>query len=76
MANGFHTIAIQTGASNAANITEAMVYELHRYQQAQPPSILSDNKRLHRLHINDDNHRIEGMSGRAANCHIEDCRCY
>jgi hypothetical protein len=34
-ANGFHTIAIETGASNAANITEAMIYVLHRYQQAQ-----------------------------------------
>ena len=32
---------IETGASNAANITEAMIYVLHRYQQAQPPSILS-----------------------------------
>lgn len=41
VANGFHTIAIQTGASNAANVTEAMIYALHRYQQAQPPSILS-----------------------------------
>jgi hypothetical protein len=41
MANGFHTIAIQTGASNAANITEASVYALAAYQQAQPPSILS-----------------------------------
>lgn len=40
LVNGFHTIAIQTGASNAANITEAMIYGLHRYQQAQPPSIL------------------------------------
>jgi hypothetical protein len=41
MANGFNTIAIQTGASNAANITAAMIYGLHRYQQAQPPTILS-----------------------------------
>jgi hypothetical protein len=41
MANGFNCIAIQTGASNAANITEAMIYGLHRYQQAQPPTILS-----------------------------------
>jgi len=41
LVNGFHTIAIQTGASNAANITEAMIYGLHRYQQAQPPSILT-----------------------------------
>ncbi len=40
-ANGFKTIAIQTGASNAANITEAMIYVLARYQQAQPPSILT-----------------------------------
>lgn len=41
MANGFNTIAIQTGASNAANITEAMFYALSRYLQAQPPTILS-----------------------------------
>jgi len=41
MANGFDTIAIQTGASNAANITQAAIYGLHRYQQAQPPTILS-----------------------------------
>ena len=41
MVNGFHTIAIQTGASNVANITEAMIYVLHRYHQAQPPSLLS-----------------------------------
>ena len=41
LVNGFHTIAVQTGASNAANITEAMIYGLHRYQQAQPPSILT-----------------------------------
>jgi hypothetical protein len=39
--NGFKTIAIQTGASNAANITEAMIYCLSAYQQAQPPTILS-----------------------------------
>jgi hypothetical protein len=41
LVNGFHTIAIQTGASNAANITEAMLIPLHRYQQAQPPSIIT-----------------------------------
>jgi hypothetical protein len=41
MAGGFNTIAIQTGASNAANITEAMIYALAAYQQAQPPTILS-----------------------------------
>jgi hypothetical protein len=40
-ANSFHTIAIQTGASNAANITAADIYVLHRYQQANPPTILS-----------------------------------
>ncbi len=41
MANGFNTIAIQTGASNAANITQAAIYPLARFQQAQPPTILS-----------------------------------
>jgi hypothetical protein len=41
MAGGFNTIAIQTGASNAANITQAAIYPLARYQQAQPPTILS-----------------------------------
>jgi len=41
MANAFNTIAIQTGASNAANITQAAIYALHRFQQAQPPTILS-----------------------------------
>ena len=41
LVNGFSTIAIQTGASNAANITEAMLIPLHRYQQAQPPSIIT-----------------------------------
>jgi hypothetical protein len=41
MANGFHTIAIQTGASNAANITEATIYPLTSYRQSQPPTILS-----------------------------------
>jgi hypothetical protein len=40
MVNGFNFITIQTGASNAANITEAMALPLHRYQQATPPSIL------------------------------------
>jgi hypothetical protein len=40
-ANGFKTVAIQTSASNAANVTEAMILPLHRYQQAQPPSILT-----------------------------------
>ena len=40
MANGFDCVAIQTGASNAANITQAMIYVYSDYQQAQPPSIL------------------------------------
>jgi hypothetical protein len=41
MANGFNTIAVQTSASNAANITQAAIYPLARYRQAQPPTILS-----------------------------------
>jgi len=41
MANGFNTIAVQTSASNAANITEASIYALATYEQAQPPTILS-----------------------------------
>jgi hypothetical protein len=42
MVNGFNCIAIETGASNAANITSAQALPLHRYQQATPPSILSE----------------------------------
>jgi hypothetical protein len=42
MANGFNFIAIETGSSNSANITEAQILPLHRYQQATPPSILSE----------------------------------
>lgn len=38
VANGFHTVAISTGASNAANITAAELYVLGSYQQASPPS--------------------------------------
>jgi hypothetical protein len=41
MANGFCTLTVSTGASNAANITEAEVYGLHRQQQATPPSVLT-----------------------------------
>lgn len=41
MANGFNTITVSTGASNAANITAATILGLHRFQQAQPPTILS-----------------------------------
>jgi hypothetical protein len=32
VANGFKTIAVQTGASNAANITEALLIVAERYQ--------------------------------------------
>jgi hypothetical protein len=38
MANGFNHIAIQTSASNAANITQAEMQYLGRYQQAAPPA--------------------------------------
>lgn len=38
MANGFNHIAIQTSASNAANITEAFMEYLGRFQQAAPPA--------------------------------------
>lgn len=38
VANGFSYIALQTGASNAANITSAQLFILERYQQATPPS--------------------------------------
>lgn len=39
VANGFRSIALTTGASNAANVTQAMLYGVFdRYQQATPPS--------------------------------------
>ncbi len=38
MAGGFNHIAVQTSASNAANITEAFMEYLGRYQQAAPPA--------------------------------------
>jgi hypothetical protein len=37
MANNFNHIAIQTSASNVANITEAFMEALGRYQGATPP---------------------------------------
>jgi hypothetical protein len=40
VANGFYTIAISTGASNAANITEAILVIDGAYEQATPPSAL------------------------------------
>lgn len=42
IANSFDCIAIQTSASNAANITEAMLYVLGAYQQATPPSTVTN----------------------------------
>ncbi len=39
MAGGFCTITCNTGASNAANITQIDAYGLHRFQQATPPSV-------------------------------------
>ena len=38
VANGFHTIGVSTGASNAANITEAELFILGSYQGASAPS--------------------------------------
>lgn len=40
--NGFDCIGISTGASNAANITSAMAFIYTAYQQAAPPSALTD----------------------------------
>ena len=38
LTNGFRTIAIQTSASNAANITEASLYVYRSYQAASAPT--------------------------------------
>jgi hypothetical protein len=38
VANGFRSIALQTGASNAANITAAELYVLGSYEGASQPS--------------------------------------
>jgi hypothetical protein len=38
LVNGFHTIAVQTSASNAANITEAELFIYGSYQGASEPS--------------------------------------
>lgn len=40
LVNGFHTIAVQTSASNAANITEAELFLWESYQGASAPSTL------------------------------------
>ena len=42
VANGFKTIALQTGASNAANITEACLFLVESYQGASQPSALAN----------------------------------
>ena len=42
MVNGFRTISITTGASNAANITEAHIHILGAYQGASQPSALTN----------------------------------
>ena len=41
VANGFKTIAVQTGASNAANITEALLIVAERYQGASQLTALA-----------------------------------
>ena len=41
LVNGFHTIAVQTSASNAANITEAGLFLWESYQGASAPSTLA-----------------------------------
>ncbi len=40
LVNGFHTIAVQTSASNAANITEAELFLWESYQGTSAPSTL------------------------------------
>lgn len=42
VANGFDCITIVTGASNAANITEALFVLDMKYQQATPPAAITD----------------------------------
>ena len=42
MANGYKCIAVQTGASNAANVTEATLFIYGSYQQAVPISTYSN----------------------------------
>lgn len=38
LANGFHTIAVSTSASNAANVTSAELFVLQAYQGASAPT--------------------------------------
>jgi hypothetical protein len=42
VANGFRSIAISTGASNASNVTRAELFVLGAYQGAAPPSTYSN----------------------------------
>ncbi|MFA6165394.1 MAG: hypothetical protein WC700_02175 [Gemmatimonadaceae bacterium] len=42
VAGGFDCITVLTGASNVANITQAMAYLVPRYAQATPPSAIVD----------------------------------
>lgn len=42
VANGFDCITVKTGASNAANITQAMYYGPNRYPGLTPPTSLTD----------------------------------
>ena len=42
VANGFDAIAVSTGASNAANITEAKLFIVGSYQGASPPNSYTD----------------------------------
>lgn len=43
VANGFDCVTLATGASNAANITQAMLYGVNnRYMQATPPSAVTN----------------------------------
>ena len=41
LANGFHTLAVQTSASNAANITEVSLFVLGSYQGVSSPTTYS-----------------------------------
>jgi hypothetical protein len=40
IAGGFNFVAITTGASNAANLTQAIAYCDTRFAQATPPSVI------------------------------------
>lgn len=42
IAGEFDCIGVSTGASNAANITEAQIFILEKYAQATPPSAVAD----------------------------------